>query len=156
MKEELNTQPPPPPDLGPSPPAAETCEKLRILLIDDSEIALAVHQEALTEAGFDVRSVQTLGEFDVLLTTWTPHFILSDVQMPGMNGDELCRTMKTRCGTHVPFVLLSDLPIAKLREIATNAGADGFLSKSEERETLVHQVKVYCSMAYSPDRVRWD
>jgi CheY-like chemotaxis protein len=149
------TSPPPPNTMTPASGEGETAdEPLRLLLIDDSEIALAIHQEALAKAGFDVRGVQTIGEFDVLFKTWSPHLILSDVQMPGMGGGELCKTMKARFGAQVPFVLLSDLPEPKLRQIATEAGADGYVSKSQETSALVHHVKVYCAMAYSPDRVR--
>lgn len=158
-----DTSPPPPQTLNPASvktnapaklPSGIVDEPLRILLIDDSEIALAIHQEALAEAGFDVRGVQTVGEFDILFKTWVPHLVLSDVQMPGMSGGELCKAMKSRFGAHVPFVLLSDLPDATLREIATDSKADGYLSKSQNTDSLVHHVKVYCAMAYSPERVR--
>ena len=61
----------------------------RLLLIDDSEIALAYAESVLTDAGFEVRAVGSLRTFQTVLSSWRPHLIVTDLYMPEMNGAEL-------------------------------------------------------------------
>jgi CheY-like chemotaxis protein len=105
--------------------------KPRILVMDDSEIALYATSVALEDQGFDVRVAQSLGAFNVILKTWSPNIVLTDVNMPGMNGAELCRWIKVRIDTQsVPVVLFSDLPEPELAELAEESGADAFVTKA--------------------------
>jgi twitching motility two-component system response regulator PilH len=105
--------------------------KPRVLLIDDSEIAVEAARAVLEGDGFDVRTAHTLGEFNVILKTWKPNIVLTDVNMPGVSGPELCKWIKVRIDTEgVPVVFFSDLPDPVLEAVARAAGADGFLSKS--------------------------
>jgi serine/threonine protein kinase len=124
---------------------------LRILLIDDSAIALAVHSELLTGAGFDVRCASSLAEFNALLTDFRPQLVLMDVMMPGMNGDVLCRRVKERFKATVPVVLLSDLPRDDLAARAEQAGADGYLAKPGDRVAFLEYIRNICAITYSPE-----
>src|SRR5579859_1581469 len=103
--------------------------KPKILLMDDSELTLEVTRAALEAEGFEVRAAQSLGTFNVILKTWSPTIVLTDVNMPGVSGPELCRWIKVRIETEsVPVVLFSDMPEPRLAELAEEAGADAFLS----------------------------
>jgi CheY-like chemotaxis protein len=105
--------------------------KPRVLVMDDSEIALYATSVALESQGFDVRVAQSLGAFNVILKTWLPNIVLTDVNMPGMDGAELCRWIKVRIDTQsVPVVLFSDLPEPSLAKLARESGADGFVTKA--------------------------
>ncbi len=66
-------------------------ERLKVLLMDDSEIARAVVGSALERGGFEVRAVATLGEFNTTLKSWLPNVVLTDVNMPGVSGPDICR-----------------------------------------------------------------
>jgi DNA-binding response OmpR family regulator len=102
----------------------------KVLLIDDSEIASEVVKAALEGVGFEVRPARTLGEFNVVLTKWSPNIVLADVNMPGATGPDLCRWIKVRMDTQaVPVVLYSDMPETKLAVVAAESGADAFVSK---------------------------
>lgn len=112
-------------------------EALRVLLIDDSEIALHYEQALLELAGFEVRCVRRLLEFVQELTVWQPHLILSDVRMPEVSGDELCSSLKKHMSTRsIPIVLFSAMPEAELAELARRSGADAYLSKADGYEQL--------------------
>ncbi|MCW5837447.1 MAG: response regulator, partial [Labilithrix sp.] len=125
---------------------------LRLLLVDDSPIALAVHGELLRAAGFDVHAAGSPGELEAALETYRPHLVLLDVMMPGLNGDVLCRRIKARFKATVPVVLLSDLPREELVERAEQAGADGYVAKpSAGSDELVDYVRNICAIAYSPE-----
>ena len=137
--------------LAPPPDTAESKPELRILLIDDSEIALAVHEHYLRQAGFDVRATLSVGEFDVLLRGWQPHLVLMDVQMPEIGGEILCRRVKAKLGMKVPVVLLSDLPREELEQRARLGDADAFLSKNDDPKMLIEYVRSICALVYSPE-----
>lgn len=116
----------------------------RILLIDDSEIALEVQRSVLHEAGFEVRATSSLGTFDELLEDWCPQVILADVDMPTLSGPELCRTLKGRYDTaHVPIVLCSALSSERLRQLARDCEAEGYVSKAR-LETLAEDLGELC------------
>jgi DNA-binding response OmpR family regulator len=111
--------------------------KPRVLLIDDSEIAVEAARAVLEQDGFDVRTARTLGEFNVILKSWKPNIVLTDVNMPGVSGPDICKWIKVRMDTQeVPVVLFSDLPDPILEAVARAAGADGFLSKAHGLSAL--------------------
>jgi CheY-like chemotaxis protein len=117
----------------------------RVLLIDDSEIASEVARVVLEDTGFEVRAARTLGEFNVVLKTWSPNIVLADVNMPGITGPELCQWIKQRIDTEsVPVVLYSDMPETTLRQLADASGADGYVSKAHGIERVSGKLSELC------------
>lgn len=99
----------------------------KLLLIDDSEITLQVVASVLDNAGYEVR---TSNSAELTLDGWRPDVILTDVNMPGISGVELCRRLKASYETaHVPVVLFSAVPHDELEVLARECDAEGFLSK---------------------------
>jgi DNA-binding response OmpR family regulator len=113
--------------------------------MDDSDIALAVIGAALERAGFEVRAVRSLGEFNVTVKTWSPTIVVTDVNMPGISGPDLCRWMKVRIDTSsIAVILLSDLPELSLARLAEESGADAFLSKAAGVEQMALKLSALC------------
>lgn len=109
----------------------------KVLLIDDSDVTLQVVAEVLGRAGYDVRSSTQVVDFSTAFGEWRPDIILTDVNMPGISGVELCRRLKSSYDTaHVPVVLYSALGSEDLEVLARECEADAFLSKSGELEEL--------------------
>src|SRR5207342_1504306 len=77
----------------------EPLEKRRILLIDDSEITLAMEKSVLEARGYEVVATSTLMEFEKTLQRWRPDLILTDIHMPEAKGTDICRTLKNEYGT---------------------------------------------------------
>jgi CheY-like chemotaxis protein len=116
-------------------------EKRKILLIDDSEITLALEKSVLESRGYDVRATSTLLEFEKTLQSWKPHLILTDIHMPEATGADICRTLKNEYGTQdIPIVLFSSLPDDELSSLAEQVGADGYLSKANGLDALGEKV----------------
>jgi CheY-like chemotaxis protein len=114
-----------------------TPNKHKVLFIDDSELSLRLVTAALRGAGYDVRSTDDVHDLSSVLGGWRPDVILTDVEMPGMTGVELCRLIKATYETaHVPVVLFSALPHDQLERLARDCEADGFLCKTSGLKRL--------------------
>ncbi|MFN0062381.1 MAG: PleD family two-component system response regulator [Myxococcaceae bacterium] len=116
-------------------------DKRKILLIDDSEITLAMEKAVLEARGYEVKATSTLVEFEKTLQVWKPDLILTDIHMPEAKGTDICRTLKNEYGTQdIPIVLFSSLPDEELRKLAEQVGADGSLSKANGLDALGEKV----------------
>ena len=111
--------------------------KKKILLLDDSEITLEMERAVLEERGYEVAVAGNLIEFQGLLDAFQPEVILTDLMMPDISGKDIVRVLKQDFHTErIPIVLFSSKPDEELAEIAEQAGADGYLSKSHGIEKL--------------------
>jgi len=120
---------------------ADEKRKKKILLIDDSEITLALEKSVLESRGYDVRATSTLMEFEKTLQDWKPHLILTDIHMPEATGADICRTLKNEYGTQdIPIVLFSSLPDEELSRLAEQVGADGYLSKANGLDAMGEKI----------------
>lgn len=112
-------------------------EKKKILLLDDSVITLEMEKAVLEERGYEVVVASNLIEFQAALDAFQPEVILTDLMMPDISGKDIVRVLKQDFHTErIPIVLFSSKPDEELAEIAEQAGADGFLSKSHGIEKL--------------------
>jgi CheY-like chemotaxis protein len=120
----------------------------KILLIDDSEVSLHFTSQALGRAGFDVRTTADVHDLEAVLGGWRPDVILTDVDMPGLSGPELCRMLKSNYETaHVPVVLFSAKSAQELETMARECEADGYLSKSNGLERLPRELELLIEAA---------
>jgi CheY-like chemotaxis protein len=116
-------------------------EKKKILLIDDSEITLAMEKAVLEARGYEVIATSTLMEFEKTLQSWRPDLILTDIHMPEAKGTDICRTLKNEYGTQdIPIILFSSLPDDELTKLAEQVGADGSLSKANGLEAMGEKI----------------
>lgn len=120
-------------------------ERTRLVLIDDSEIVLAVMVPVLIEAGFDVRAVSSLRKFLNVVLDWKPHLIVTDLYMPEMSGAELCTWLRKQVQTaKTPVIICSSAPDEELAEVARTAGADGYVSKQSGPDALPAKLHALC------------
>ncbi len=115
----------------------------RILVVDDSETALAMAREALEEGGFEVVTALDAKEADTFLNAkQLPDLVILDVMMPGLSGDRKARMIKEDKRTrHIPVLLLSSKPGTELEVLAHESGADGFIRKPFGFRQFVEQVE---------------
>ena len=116
---------------------AVTAATHKVLLIDDSDISLHFVAGVLVRAGYEVRTADDVDKLETMLGDWRPDIILTDVNMPGISGVELCRMLKSNYETaHVPVVLFSAVPSHELEGMARDCEADGYLSKANGLDRL--------------------
>lgn len=101
----------------------------RLLIVDDSATICAALSAQLRDRGYPVCTARTLAETAEALASFEPEIVVSDVHMPEVEGDELCRRIKAQMTRIVPVVLYSIMPVERLAEIARAAGADAYVHK---------------------------
>jgi len=114
----------------------------RIVVADDVEESLSVLCEHLTADGHTVfRALDGEAAFE-LVHREVPDLVLTDVQMPSLDGFELCRRIKSDAITRlIPVVLVTGLADRQARLDGINAGADEFLSKPVSVSELQARVR---------------
>jgi len=115
----------------------------RIVVIDDSQLVLAVAKEALENAGYDVLTTDSGIEANQFIyASRRPDLILLDVMMPMLNGDRKVRLLKEReSSRNIPVILMSTKSAEELKELAVAAGADGYLQKPFSESSLVKNIE---------------
>jgi len=103
----------------------------KILVIDDSEVALQVIKDDLEGGGFNVLLARSSEEAEGIIQSDMPDVILVDVMMPGMDGGAYCKLVKSRPETKdIPVILVSMKEEDEIKVIIDHAGADGYLWKA--------------------------
>ncbi len=104
--------------------------KKLILLVDDSMMIHSHTTPILAEAGYEVVSAYDGAQGLKMARERTPDLVISDVEMPKMDGYELCRLLKDDALTaHVPVLIASTLGASSDLEKGFDAGADDYLVK---------------------------
>ena len=113
-----------------------------MLVVDDGEINRALVEAFLSDLDCRLRSAEDGPSALAAIDRETPDLVLLDVQMPGMDGYEVCRRIKAGPrGRLLPVVMLTALDNSNDRVLALEAGADDFMSKPVDRVELVARVR---------------
>ena len=126
---------------------APDCARPSVLLVDDVPANLSVLLDFLTGAGFEVLAADS-GERALLqLAHRRPDLILLDVMMPGLDGFETCRRLKSDpavCDIPVLFMTALTDTVDKLAGFA--AGALDYISKPFEPEEVLARLRVHLEL----------
>ncbi|MFZ5804265.1 MAG: response regulator [Acidobacteriota bacterium] len=120
----------------------QTKDKLEILVVEDSPTQAEELAHLLTKHGFRTK-IATSGEaaLDVISRS-IPDVVLADIVMPGIDGYELCRRIKTNKRTRdLPVILVTVLsdPIDIVRGL--ECGADNFIVKPYQEGELISRIE---------------
>jgi two-component system cell cycle response regulator len=114
----------------------------RVLVVDDIEANVKLLEARLTAEYFEVLTVSNGPDAIKVCASEGVDVVLLDVVMPGIDGFEVCRRLKSDAATqHIPIIMVTalDEPGDKVRGL--EAGADDFLTKPVDDIALVTRVK---------------
>ena len=117
----------------------------RILVVEDNPKNLKLVRDVLRFSGYEVIEATT-GEDGVRLAeTERPHLILMDLQLPGIDGAEALRRIRTS-GNPVPVVAVTAFAMDNDRARAFEAGFDGYVEKPISVSGLSQQVRDFLEL----------
>jgi CheY-like chemotaxis protein len=118
-----------------------------ILLVEDFDDAREMYRDYLTFSGFRVETASDGQEAIDKARALSPHLILMDLSLPGIDGWEATRLLKADPATrHLVIVALSAHALAAEGERARAAGCDGFIAKPCLPPDLVAHVVEFLKM----------
>jgi CheY-like chemotaxis protein len=103
---------------------------LRVLIVDDDEDLRILARKALVRAGHEVRESGTGEEGLTLVESWHPQLVLLDLNMPGMDGFEVLRRLRSQQeGRTLPVIVLTAMGDEESARSSFQLGATDFLAK---------------------------
>jgi len=117
----------------------------KIVVIDDCTLHLKLVRDILESAGYEVVTADSgISANSYIYTTPPPDLLLVDVEMPMLDGTEKVRLMKKREKSRdIPTLLMSARSSDEMQSLADASGAEGFLCKPFDRDSLLQAVSRY-------------
>lgn len=121
--------------------------KGNILIVDDTPANLRLLSNMLTEQEYKVRAVVN-GQMALTTTrAIPPDLILLDINMPGMNGYEVCQRLKTDEATRaIPIIFISALDEVQDKVKAFTVGGVDYITKPFQFEEVLARVETHLSL----------
>ena len=112
----------------------------RILIADDEPHVIRVLQVSLERAGFQVEFVPDGERALESITSDPPDALITDIQMPRMSGDVLCRKLDEDPTREYPIFVMTSRPELEHREWARKISDLVFLEKPISIRTLISKL----------------
>ena len=118
-----------------------------ILIVDDAPLNLKLAAMILEKEGYRVQRAANAGEAWIYLDTNRPDLILLDIQMPGMDGMEMVRRLKSDQATAGIAVVALTAHAMRGDDIkAYAAGFDGYITKPIDTPSFKLQVREFLDL----------
>lgn len=121
----------------------------RILIVDDDPAIRDVVRFALARAGFETEDAADGAVALAQILRTPPDLIVLDVQMPELDGTELCRAVRRT--SQVPILFLSSRTDEIDRVVGLEIGGDDYLTKPFSPRELVARVKAILRRGSAPE-----
>ena len=116
----------------------------KILIIQDSPSVNAMLTLRLESGGFSVEAVETGEEGVEKAKAGHYQLILLDFNLPGINGNEVCRILRGEEKTsNIPIVFMSAKDADELSKITRDVGADGYITLPFEGKEFIEKITGY-------------
>ena len=116
--------------------------KRQILVIDDEKDILKLLQYNLEKEGYQVLSALTGEEGFEIARAKKPDLVVLDLMLPGMDGLEICRLLKSDPGTrHIPIIMLTAKGSEIDQVVGLELGASDYIPKPFSVKVLLARLK---------------
>ena len=127
-------------------------EKYKVLIVDDDVMIVKLLYEILHDK-YEIETAYSGEEAITILNNFLPDVVILDVMMPGMNGYEVCKYIRSNqrlCRSKVVFLTAKLINDDKMN--GYKAGGDDYLIKPFENSELLAKVKVFSRLKYEEDK----
>jgi two-component system, NtrC family, sensor kinase len=122
--------------------------KGNILIVDDTPANLQILNQMLTEQGYKVRPTVSGKMALKSVQSVTPDLVLLDIQMPEMNGYEVCEKLKADDKTaEIPVIFISALSDVFDKVKAFSVGGIDYITKPFQAEEVLARVKTHLKLS---------
>lgn len=120
----------------------------KLLLADDSITIQKVVELILAEEGFEIKTTNNGEEALSVIPSFNPDIVLADIEMPKINGYQLCEKIKQDPVTSgIPVILLAGAFEPIDEELAKQVGADDYVIKPFESQELISKINAVLAVA---------
>ncbi|MEO1692861.1 MAG: response regulator [Cyanobacteria bacterium J06631_6] len=113
----------------------------KVLIIDDDPQVLLSLKISLEPWGFEIATLDKSTQFWEVLESTEPDILVLDIDMPDLNGIELCQILRSdRFWQHLPVLFLSVHQDEQTQNKAFNIGADDYISKPVTGSILANRI----------------
>ena len=121
---------------------SESSPRRRILLAEDNPVSSGIAQDYLEHLGYEVIPAYHGGEVIEIADKFHPDLILTDIQMPMMDGMEVIRRLRKKPEfVNTPIIALTALAMSGDRERCIEAGADEYMTKPFKLSSLKEMIE---------------
>ncbi len=122
----------------------------RLLVVDDNAANRLLLVRLLEPLGFEVKEAGDGREAIEIWDSWSPHLIWMDMRMPGMDGYEATRQIKsTTKGQATVIIALTASALEEDREIILSEGCDDYVRKPFREEELFDTLYQYLGVTFT-------
>ena len=114
--------------------------KPKVLVVDDTPQNIRLLDDILSSHGYTVRSASSGPEALQSVAAEPSDLVLLDIQMPDMDGYEVCRRLRDVPATQFLPVVMVTSSGSEVRADAIEAGADDFITKPLNQQELLARV----------------
>ena len=114
----------------------------RILIVDDEPEILKMIARILSPDGYSLETARDGFDAGVKIMTFKPVLVILDLIMPGMDGFEVCRQIKTNPDTaHIKVLAVTGYDSHENRDKILAEGADAYLTKPFDKDILMQTIQ---------------
>jgi DNA-binding response OmpR family regulator len=113
-----------------------------VLVVEDDAMARDLVEQILDDAGYRVLAAESGARAIEIVRNGPPDLVVLDIMMPGMEGREVCRWLRSNPSTEaVPVIFLSAIDSLAEKLKAFEAGGNDFVSKPFDDRQFLKKVK---------------
>jgi len=115
-------------------------ESKKKVLITDDEKSTTLLLSAIFKDSYQIETAHSSHDAILKIHEFQPDLITSDINMPGLEGDDLLPIIRA-WKPHIPVLVISGSIDPDIQEKCIDRGASGFIAKPFERNSLLEQVQ---------------
>jgi two-component system, OmpR family, response regulator len=121
-------------------------QSLRVLIVDDDQLQLELMERSLRLEGMQVATSSSVFGVSNIMRSFVPDVMLIDVHIPALSGDQLLSLARRNAPEGTKFVLYSSCDEWRLRALARETNADGWISKSADGPMVARKLREVCGL----------